>query len=147
MFFGARRYMTGGNLFRTLLEIEVSRIQPRAAKGRPRQLHFDEAFDCILRVVRTGMQWRQLQPPTVSHITIFKTMHTWMRHRAFETAYCRLLRLYRRHRRPRFCCIDSSYVKNIYGLDCTGRNPTDRRRRATKLSTRCSRKRFRPASL
>ena len=27
MFFGARRYATSGNLFRTLLEIEVSRIQ------------------------------------------------------------------------------------------------------------------------
>ena len=98
MFFGARRYMTGGNLFRTLLEIEVSRIQPRAAKGRPRQLHFDEAFDFILRVVRTGMQWQQLhlQPPTVSHITVFKTMYTWMRHSALETANCRLLRLCRR---------------------------------------------------
>ena len=56
MFFGAPGYMTSGNLFRTLLEIEVSRIQPRAAKGRSRQLHFDEAFDCILRAVRAGMQ-------------------------------------------------------------------------------------------
>ena len=76
--------------------------------------------------------WHAME--TVSHITVFKTMHLWMRSHAFENAYTRLLRLYRRQRRPRFCCIDSSYVKNIYGRDCTYRNPTDRGRRATKLS-------------
>lgn len=31
-------------------------------------------------------------------------------------------------------CIDSTYVKSIYGRDCVGKNPTDRGRRATKLS-------------
>ena len=112
----------------------MSRLHPYSVKGRPRLLHFEEAFDSIVRVVRTGMQWRQLRPPTVSYMTVFKTMYLWIKARAFETAYTRLLRLYRRHRRPKFCCIDSSYVKNIYGRNYTGRNPTDRGRRATKLS-------------
>ena len=121
-------------MFKNLLRIEVLSLYQSANRGRPRILQFDEAYECILKVVRTGMQWRQLQPETVSHITVFKTMHLWMKSHAFENAYTRLLRLYRRQRRPRFCCIDSSYVKNIYGRDCTGRNPTDRGRRATKLS-------------
>jgi hypothetical protein len=30
--------------------------------------------------------------------------------------------------------IDTSFVKKIYGRDCVGRNPTDRGRKATKLS-------------
>jgi putative transposase len=30
--------------------------------------------------------------------------------------------------------IDTSFVKNVYGRDCVGRNPTDRGRKATKLS-------------
>ena len=98
-------------------------------------LSFDEAFDCISQVVRTGMQWRDLQPRTVSHITVFKTMHQWVSQGVFRTAYTRLLKLYGQKRRPKFYSVDSSYVKNIYGRDCTGRNPTDRGRRATKLST------------
>jgi len=31
-------------------------------------------------------------------------------------------------------CIDSSYVKSIYGRDCIGHNPTDRGRNATNVS-------------
>ena len=126
--------MSAVNLFRNLVKVEVQRRYPTQRRGRPRLLHFDEAFNSILYVVRTGVQWRQLRPETVSHITVFKTMHRWTRDNIFGTAYERLLRLYRRQRRPKYYCIDSSYVKNIYGRDCTGRNPTDRGRRATKLS-------------
>ena len=71
--------MTTQNLFKKILEIEVSRLHPYSVKGRPRLLHFEEAFDSIVRVVRTGMQWRQLRPPTVSYMTVFKTMHLWMK--------------------------------------------------------------------
>ena len=47
-----------------------------------------------------------------------------------------LLKLERRRtsRRGAFHCIDSTFVKNIYGRDCIGRNPTDRGRMATKVS-------------
>ena len=102
---------------------------------RPAPLGFDDAYDDILRVVGTGMQWRSLRPTAaVAYITVFKTMHKWFDAGLFRTAYERLLRLYRRRRRPRHCCVDSSFVKHIYGVDCVGRNPTDRGRMATKLS-------------
>ena len=121
-------------LFKHLVEVEVNRICPLQRRGRPRLLQFNDAFDSLLRVVRTGMQWRELKPDSVSHITVFKWTHLWMREGVFKTAYTRLLRLYQRDKRPKYYCIDSSYVKNVYGRDCTGRNPTDRGRRATKLS-------------
>ena len=102
---------------------------------RPALLGFDDAYDDILRVVRTGMQWRYLRPTAaVAYITVFKTMHKWIDAGLFRTAYERLLRLYRRRRAPRYCCVDSTFVKNVYGIDCIGRNPTDRGRMATKLS-------------
>ena len=122
------------HLFRDLVRIEVARQFPRQGRGRPRLLSFDEAYDGILRVMRTGMQWRQLRSQSVSHITVFKTMHRWIDASIFRTAYRRLLILYHRTRRPKYYCIDSSFVKNVFGVDCTGRNPTDRGRRATKLS-------------
>ena len=123
------------NLYKTFVRIEVQRLFPQQNRGRPTKITFDDAYEDILRVVRTGMQWRQLQPKTVSFITVFKTMHRWVEADVFRTAYQRLLRLYQRRKSTRYYCIDSTFVKNIYGMNCTGRNPTDRGRRATKLST------------
>ena len=37
-------------------------------------------------------------------------------------------------RKPRYHVTDTSFVKNIYGRDMVGRNPTDRGRNATKIS-------------
>ena len=121
-------------MFKTLVELEVERQFPSQRRGRPRLLTFDDAYDDILKVLKTGMQWRQLQPRVASHITVFKTMQSWVQRNIFQTAYQRLLKLYNRRRRPKYHCIDSSFVKNIYGRDVVGRNPTDRGRRATKLS-------------
>ena len=64
-------------MFKNLVEIEAARIFSLQKKGRPRMLSFDEAFDNILKVVRTGMQWRYLRPERVSYITVFKQMHMW----------------------------------------------------------------------
>ena len=122
------------NLYKLLVRIETERLFPNHRLGRPRIVSFDEAYDGILKVVRTGMQWRQLQPETVSYITVFKTMHRWTNASVSRSAYERLLRIYSQRRRSRYYCVDSSFVKNIYGRDCTGRNPTDRGRQATKMS-------------
>ena len=121
-------------LFRNILRVQVARSFPPSDKGRPPRLTFDDAYDDILRVVRTGMQWRHLQPRNVSFVTVFKTMHKWIKADLFRIAYQRLLHLYSRRRRPRYCCVDSTFVKNVYGADCIGRNPTDRGRMATKVS-------------
>ena len=107
----------------------------RSRGRRPAPLGFDDAYDDILRVVGTGMQWRSLRPTAaVAYITVFETTHKWFDAGLFRTAYERLLRPYRRRRRPRYCCVDSTFVKHIYGADCVGRNPTDQGRMATKLS-------------
>lgn len=122
-------------MFKNILRIAVQQAFPPSTRGRPALLGFDDAYDDIVRVVRTGIQWRYLRPTAaVAYITVFKTMHKWIDAGLFSTAYERLLRLYRRRRRPRYCCVDSTFVKNIYGVDCIGRNPTDRGRMATKLS-------------
>ena len=68
-------------------------------------------------------------PKDVSFITVlcilgFRTM--------FEEAYKKLLKNYKNKYPHKYYCID--YVKNIYGKDCVGKNPTDRGGKATKLS-------------
>ena len=121
-------------LFRNILRNTIQELCPPSSRGRPRKVTFDVAFDCIQTIMKTGMPWRYLKPTDVSHITIFKTLHKWTEKGVFKIAYKRLLRLYTRRRRPKFYAIDSTFVKNMYGRDVLGRNPTDRGRKATKMT-------------
>ena len=121
-------------IFKNLVQVEVQKHLKTTLKGRPQTLSFNDAFDDICHVIKTGLQWRCLRPKDVSFITVFKRMHTWISLNVFEEAYKKLLKLYKKKYPPEYYCIDSSYIKNIYGKDCVGKNPTDRGRKATKLS-------------
>ena len=52
---------------------------------------------------------------------------------AYST-YCFRLENSKRARRRKYVSIDSTYVKNQFGIYGFGRNPTDRGRKATKVS-------------
>jgi putative transposase len=84
------------------------------------------------------MAWRDLKSTKFApHYTTFhKTFRKWTQLKVFETAYKTLLRLdaVKRRRGAKHYCIDSTLVKNQYGKDCLGRNPTDRGRKGMKLS-------------
>jgi len=73
----------------------------------------------------SGGPWRTLGAGST---TVFQTFTKWTAAGVFELAYAAVLRLERRplKRNVRVECIDSSYVKSIYGRDCIGRNPTER---------------------
>ena len=76
-----------------------------------------------------------MRPERVSYITVYKHAQKWFKRGLFRDAYTTVLRWYRRHHPAKFYCIDSTMIKNRHGVDCTGRNPTDRGRRGTKLTT------------
>ena len=61
-------------------------------------------------------------------------MHQWSSRGVFEQAYQHALRTYKRLHPPSRYCVDSTYVKNAFGRECVGRNPTDRGRKALKVS-------------
>ena len=54
-------------MYKRLVQIETTRIFPQNGRGRPRKLNFDEAFDNILELVKTGTQWRHLHPQRCAH--------------------------------------------------------------------------------
>jgi len=129
----------------TILNL-VSKVFPSAQEGRPRA-NAELILKSIDYVLRTGMSWRQLGEANISpydYRTVHNTFRRWVKHHIFEAAYRTLLHLEqsknrrRKHfpevRRRLFYAIDSTYVKNLYGRDCLGRNPTDRGRKATKMS-------------
>ena len=112
---------------------EASTLDPPRERGRRRALDDESAWNHIFQVCRTGMQWREVQSH-VCYTTIFRTMHRWAKCGVFEEAYKKVLKLYKRVQPPTRYLIDSTFVKNAFGRTCVGRNPTDRGRKACKLS-------------
>ena len=133
----ARSFRSGQNMklndiFQRLVLLEVQR-QTRRTVGRPRTLSDEVALECAFKVLRTGMQWRELHAP-VSYATVFRRVQAWEQDRIFAKAYERALRTYKKLCPTMLYCVDSSYVKNQYGREGVGKNHTDRGRKATKLS-------------
>jgi transposase len=119
--------------FQRLLLQKAALLDPPAATGRRRVLSDSDALRSIFTVCRTGMQWREVAS-TACYTTVFRRMHSWVAHGVFEAAYVATLQAYRRLCPPTHYCIDSSFVKNAYCRHGTGRNPTDRGRKALKVS-------------
>lgn len=117
---------------RLILETADS-LAPRLKYGRKRSLTDQDALTLIFGLLRTGMQWRELNSPH-HYTTVLRRFHLWKREGVFEKAYAQALATYQKIKPPKRYCVDSSYVKNRYGRVGLGRNHTDRGRKALKLS-------------
>jgi len=85
-------------------------------------------------ICRAGCPWSMLPcPHDVSYKTVYHRFHIWSRMRIFERAFYNLATQYRQHtQRP--LIVDSTQVKNVYGVDVIGGNHADRGRNSTKVS-------------
>jgi putative transposase len=87
-------------------------------------------LDRIFYVCKTGCQWNQLQVEGCSWKTVFHYFNLWSKLRLFENSFYRFAN--------DVCTanvvVDTTFVKNVCGRDVVGRNPTDRGRKATKVS-------------
>ena len=120
---------------RNIILCLVNKHFPISNTGRKR-IEAEFILDELLRILWTGCPWRSLQTTRSSYQTIHRHFMLWTEKKIFQEAYSVAYKLQKRptRRNLRFQCIDASFVKNIYGKDCVGRNPTDRGRKATKLS-------------
>ena len=113
----------------------VKKHFPASTTGR-KKVCPEFVLDKLLYVLWTGCPWRALPLDKASYQTVHRHFIAWSQKNIFKEAYTIAYKLQSRpvRRNLRFRCIDASFVKNIYGQDCIGRNPTDRGRSATKLS-------------
>lgn len=120
---------------RNIILCLVEKNFPQCKLGRKR-VEPSYILDELLHVLWTGCPWRSLKSEHSSFQTVHRHFMIWSKQEIFKKAYTIAFKLQNRptRRNLRFQCIDSSFVKNIYGRDCRGRNPTDRGRSATKLS-------------
>ena len=112
----------------------VSSLFPPKSTGRPR-LPANEILNVIDIVLASGMAWRHISK--LRHGLDFRSVHNtfraWIRSGVFEQAYTSLLRIHRHTKRAKHYCMDSTMIKNVFGTNCIGRNPTDRGRMGTKM--------------
>jgi putative transposase len=104
----------------------------RYPQGRRRKLSLAYILDRIFYVCRTGCQWSQLHVQNSSYKTVFHYFNLWSKAHIFEDVFYDAVK--RRVPLGGALAADTSFVKNVYGKDVTGRNPTDRGRKATKVS-------------
>ena len=112
----------------------IEELQSGTRKRRPIKLDIDEALDCLFKVIRTGMQWREVSIQSASYCTLFKHAQKWVHSGIFHRAYSTILNRYASHNDGKYYIIDSSHVKNAFGRQGLGRSPVDRGRKGLKIS-------------
>jgi putative transposase len=91
-------------------------------------------------VVKTGIPWRYVNVNQCNSSTVYKRFQSWISKGVIERAWKELTTMYVQKRlavNPKWfhdLFIDTTMIKNVGGVDGTGKNPTDRGRMATKMS-------------
>ena len=101
--------------------------------GRKRKLTTAELLDRIIFLCRTGCQWSLLPVNGASYKTVYHYFAIWSKARIFEDVFYSCASIASRNDEGPLV-IDTSFVKNVHGSDVLGRNPTDRGRKASKVS-------------
>jgi len=110
-------------------------LAPKSARGRPRTTTATELLDALETMCRISQPWWRVRAGSASYKTIHRTFMQMHRVGVFDRIHKQTTRVYLSRRRPKYHATDTTYIKNICGRDCIGRNPTDRGRNATKISS------------
>ena len=110
---------------------------------RLRKVPNSEVLQEVCYVLKTGIQWSCLRPKTCTRHAVYKRFRKWIKDDVLNKTWIKLLELYSIKKIDfnkhwfKELFIDSTMIKNVYGSDCVGKNPTDRGRLATKMSLIC----------
>jgi len=102
--------------------------------GRHNKEPIEHYLKTIFKVLKTGMQWSELQTPL--HYTTYNKKHIkWSNDGIYKSAFdiaVKCCKLKRNEIKDLF--IDSTMIKNKRGRDCIGPNIYDRYKSATKIN-------------
>ena len=114
---------------------------------RRRKLSNLVAFNMMCYVLKYGIPWSELKwrmaHMTASPATVYKRFQKWTKAGVFEEVWRSVLAEYSRLHLladahwSRIINVDTSMMIDVCGQDCTGPNPTDRARKAIKISFVC----------
>ena len=121
-------------LFEQELLTRITQLNSATRKRRPMQLDVREGIQCLFKLVRTGMQWRELEVRSVTYSSLFRHVQKWIQKSILTDAYAAVLSRYASMQDGKYYIVDSSHVKNVYGRCGLGRSPVDRGRKGLKVS-------------
>ena len=90
------------HIFERLLLQEILKMG-KSRTGRPAKLGDEEALKCVFQVLRTGMQWREVDA-SVSFVTVFRRFQAWSKNNVFQNAYKRTIEVYRKLIPSKYYC-------------------------------------------
>ena len=59
------------DVFQRFILEEIKKMDETKTTGRPKTLQNEDALNCMFRILRTGMQWREIDS-NVSYATVFR---------------------------------------------------------------------------
>ena len=101
----------------------------RSPQGRQQKLSNAYILDRIFFVLKTGCL---LHVPGSSYKTVYHYYNKWSKACVFENSFYDLIQ--QRVVKNSTLIADTSFIKNVFGRDVLGPNPTDRGRKAIKVS-------------
>lgn len=113
----------------------VPKAPSRARGGRPRMSN-RKAFEAMVYVLRTGIQWNALPREMGASSTVHERFQEWEREGFFEEVWRAGLLEYEEMEgiEWEWQSVDGVMTKAPLGKDATGPNPTDRAKKGTKRS-------------
>ena len=119
-------------LMRAVCDFEAKRIK-HPTLGRKRKINTAQLLDHMMYVCRSGCQWKELPVTNVSHKTVYHYFALWSKARLFENVFDQMARGVASISHGALV-VDTTFIKNVFGTDVLGPNPTDRGRKACKIS-------------
>ena len=101
-------------------------------QGRRQKLSIAYLLDRIFFVLKSGCQWSMLPVSGSSYKTVYHYFNKWSKASIFENSFYDVVS--KKKPLSSVLIVDTSFVKNALGKDVLGANPTDRGRKATKVS-------------
>ncbi len=109
---------------------------PSHAKGGRPRMEDRKAFEAIVYVLRTGIQWNALPRELGASSTVHDRFQAWEQQGFFKTLWQAGLEAYDELQgiEWEWQSVDGAMTKSPFGRGATGANPTDRGKQGTKRS-------------
>jgi transposase len=128
----------------TTIERQKCKDQHFFIRPNGRKVNNATVLEHVFILLQSGCPWKFLhyvtQPKGIHYQTIYNRFSNWIKLGVLEEAWQCILKKYVHSRLSsnakhfQHLYIDTTTIKNIGGIDCVGRNPTDRGRLGTKIS-------------
>jgi hypothetical protein len=137
-----RSYLRRNLRIMNALNILATFIDKLDTPIRKRKIDNLTVLTCLDKILR-GWTWKDLKYLHVNPSTIYARFKKWKEKGILERAWSDMMETYSEHqlRHDPYhfneIYIDCSFIKNVLGVDCVGRNPTDRGKLGSKASIIC----------